>query len=75
MNQTTHATTTGSPMHMLISEEIARYTGRISAGNTTFWIRLEFSTRQFVLREIVSAKAPQTTMPASMMSATSIGPW
>jgi hypothetical protein len=38
-------------------------------------MRLEFSTSEFVLREIVSPKAFHTTMPASITSATSLAPW
>src|SRR6185503_15771962 len=58
--------TIGRPMSMLTADESARFTGRISLGKTTFWIRLAFSTRQLVERARVSAKADQTRIPASM---------
>jgi NADH:ubiquinone oxidoreductase subunit H len=44
--------------------------GSSSEGKTVFWIRFEFSTRQFVERESVSAKADQTVIPASIQIAT-----
>ena len=61
-------------MHMLITAEAVMYVGRICEGNTTFWIRLELSTRQLVARLRDSAKAVQTMIPASMTSETSRAP-
>ena len=60
---------------MLMRAETVTYAGRISVGKVSFPMRLALSTRTFVPRPSVSAKALHDTMPTSMSITTSWAPW